>query len=76
MKSHIKIWKFEDAPIEYQKLSDNGGDEDWLAYIPKSFLGEFFDAPPNFIVGEAFGRCSTNYYALENKDIIAIGCHS
>lgn len=37
-KSPILLWRFEDAPDELQKLSTNGGDEDWLAEIPPSYF--------------------------------------
>lgn len=33
----ILVWKFHDAPEEYKKLSDNGGDEDWLVYVPATY---------------------------------------
>lgn len=34
----IKIYKFYDAPKEYQELSTSGGDEDWIAIFPESYL--------------------------------------
>jgi hypothetical protein len=34
----IKLWKFKDAPLKYRRLSKNGGDEDWLAFIPSGIL--------------------------------------
>lgn len=30
----IRIWAFDRAPVELQMLSTNGGDEDWVFYIP------------------------------------------
>lgn len=33
-KAAIHVWAFEDAPDVYQKMSNNGGDEDWLALVP------------------------------------------
>lgn len=36
-KQPILLWRFEDAPEELQALSNNGGDEDWLAEIPPYF---------------------------------------
>jgi len=32
--THMAIWYFKDAPQELQALSTNGGDEDFLAYVP------------------------------------------
>lgn len=36
-ENYIKIWTFEDAPEEFRDLSDNGGDEDFIAMVPKQF---------------------------------------
>ncbi len=36
----IQIWPFGKAPFAYQKLSDNGGDEDRVAFIPKAMAVE------------------------------------
>lgn len=33
----ILVWKFYDAPESLQTLSDNGGDEDWLAVVPEGY---------------------------------------
>ena len=30
----IKIWEFEDAPEEFKALSEHGGDEDGIIFIP------------------------------------------
>jgi len=32
--NHIRVWRFVDAPEELRRLSQNGGDEDWLALVP------------------------------------------
>jgi len=42
MENYIKIWRFEDAPKEYQDLSEHGGDEDYIAYIPKDLDDSFW----------------------------------
>ena len=34
LKRAIITWRFEDAPKEFQDLSTNGGDEDWVILIP------------------------------------------
>ena len=31
----IQVWRFDGAPEEYQRLATQGGDEDWLAVVPK-----------------------------------------
>ena len=30
----VLIWKFKDAPKDLRLLSNNGGDEDWIAHFP------------------------------------------
>lgn len=30
----ILVWRFEDAPEVYRAMSTNGGDEDWIAFVP------------------------------------------
>jgi len=68
----IKIWKFEDAPMEYQKLSTNGGDEDWIAFIPKELAGEYI----GFLeVGNEFAVCNKEEYRVDGG-IIIIGSHA
>lgn len=37
MKEAIIVWKFYDAPEELQKLSNNGGDKDWLVELPPGY---------------------------------------
>ena len=42
----IKVWQFEDAPKKYQRLSTNGGDEDWIVFVPKELEKEFISWLP------------------------------
>lgn len=30
----MMIWRYQDAPAELQALSQHGGDEDFIAYVP------------------------------------------
>jgi hypothetical protein len=32
----ISVWRFHEAPQEFQALSGHGGDEDWLAFVPET----------------------------------------
>lgn len=34
----VQVWKWDDAPEEWKKLSTWSGDEDWLALVPLSFM--------------------------------------
>ena len=40
MAGPIQVWRFQDAPAELRALSPEGGDEDWLAVIPKELADE------------------------------------
>lgn len=35
MSREIIIWRWVDAPAELKALSTHGGDEDWLAVVPR-----------------------------------------
>jgi hypothetical protein len=72
--NHIRVWRFEDAPEELQALSDNGGDEDWLALIPPKLADEYI----GWIDSQSFGCCSIDEYQHPELPgyIVKIGCHS
>jgi len=36
-KSPVSIYRFEEAPEAWQQLSNHGGDEDYLIYIPACY---------------------------------------
>ena len=72
VKKAIIIWKFEDAPKVYQDHSQNGGDEDWIAFIPKHLKGEYIEFLEE---GTSFGCCCVEEYDVDGG-IILIGCHA
>lgn len=72
LKEPIKIWHFKDAPKKYRKLSTNGGDEDYLAFIPEHYKNEYF---PFLEEGTNFGCFSVDKVEV-NGGIILIGSHS
>lgn len=37
----ILVWRFYQAPVWMASLSPHGGDEDWVAYLPPEYDGEF-----------------------------------
>ena len=57
----IKIWKFHDAPKEFQDLSISGGDEDYLTLIPPNYIQEYF----GFLDCIHFGCCSIDEIKIE-----------
>jgi len=70
----ITVWRFEDAPEELQKFSTNGGDEDWLALVPKEVMDQV--GYIGWLETGSFGYCCTDRYELPNGDIVFIGAHA
>lgn len=68
----IIIWRFDDAPRKYQEFSKNGGDEDWIAFVPDNFKDEYIAWLDE---GTSFGYCAVNEYKVKGG-IIKIGCHA
>lgn len=71
--SAIQIWRFDEAPKEYQDLSEHGGDEDWVALLPASFDGEIITWLED---GSSFGCCSVSEHKLSDGRIVRIGAHA
>ncbi len=70
---HIVVWRFQDAPAAYQALSHNGGDEDWLAFIPDGFPG---GTPSWMGDGADRGWCNiTETFDVEGGRVV-IGSHA
>lgn len=77
MTDPIKVWEFYSAPKEYQALSGHGGDEDWLALIPKELYSQQHGIPLWMEGGVgSFGVCDTSIHFLDNGDVVAIGAHA
>jgi hypothetical protein len=68
----IKVWRFEDAPKEYQELSTNGGDEDWIAFVPTEMNDDYI---PWLESGSSFGCCCVDKYNVLGGTI-HIACHA
>lgn len=71
-KSAIRVWRFGDAPEELRKLSDNGGDEDWVALLPEGWPKERSIAWAQ--AGTPFGPSVDEYEW--NGRVVLIGSHS
>ena len=67
----IIVWRFSEAPEEYRKLSDNGGDEDWLAFLPEDMKSDYIP----WLDGETFGCCDTSTYPVVGG-VVRIGSHA
>lgn len=69
----IKVWPFYDAPADYQALSQHGGDEDWLAFMPRSI-----GVPPCWLEAtgyNGFGVCDVSRHEVEGGTVF-IGAHA
>jgi len=69
----IKVWRFHDAPPYLRDLSDNGGDEDWLAEVPPGY-----GYIPWIEDGRCFGICDVSEYVHPHNPAwkVFIGCHA
>ncbi len=68
----IMVWRYSDAPDEYQRLSPHGGDEDWLAFVPSDLAGQWIGWLEE---GTSFGCCSVSEHGVEGG-VVRIGAHS
>lgn len=66
----VRIWEFWKAPEEYQKYSENGGDEDWIILSTAGDTGTLRETADRLAVSEA------DFYALPNGHWIAITNHA
>ncbi len=66
-KPCILVWSFGDSP--YDHLSTNGGDEDWVAFVPSSY--EF----PDWVFSSSFGCSGTKEYTVFGGNVF-IGAHA
>ena len=78
----IRVWPFEDAPLQYQALSPHGGDEDWVAVVP-AILARRYANPYSdetwihwLQSGSPFGRCSITMHELPDGSQLFIGAHA
>ena len=73
----IRVWRFAEAPEEYRKLSDSGGDEDWLALIPSKEAAQWFVLwLERGAVQDYRGVRGIQWVDLKNGERVAIGSHS
>lgn len=68
---YIRIWPFGGAPPEFEKLSSNGGDEDWVAHVPAGM-----EIPGFLEEGGRFGCCAVDTTRLADGSHVLIGCHA
>lgn len=73
--SHIKVYRFHDAPYSLKKLSTNGGDEDWIAIVPRNIWEKEHGYIGWLESGSSFGCCNVDMFEFENF-LVFIGSHA
>lgn len=74
----ILVWQWDDAPEAYQELSEHGGDEDWVVFVPQAVLNDWAGdwLLPSWIGNGKYGPLGW----LEEHDIdggkLFIGAHA
>jgi hypothetical protein len=66
----IRVWRWSDAPKAYCELSRHGGDEDWVAFVPKPI-----SQPLWMESGTAFGCCAVSEHNVFGGTVY-IGAHA
>lgn len=70
----IQIWKFHEAPTEYQTLS-SGGDEEWLMFVPVEIGTDNEDLAEKIVRADILGCCTTHVYTVADGKVY-IGYHA
>jgi len=73
MANTIQVWRWQDAPESYRKLSPHGGDEDWVAYVPEALRHEEIAWMQR---GSLFGCCDVSEHDLPGSGLVRIGAHA
>ena len=71
----VSVWKFYESPEKLRSLSDNGGDEDWIAICDEKFFIKQGGYIP-WIYQSGFGACDTDTIIVNDKFVVFIGYHS
>lgn len=68
------VWAFDKAPPELRALSEHGGDEDWLVYVPAGLKGFEPEWPPAWL--ENLACCCVDVHRLDDGALVYIGAHA
>ena len=81
MNTCLTIWHFTDAPEAYQRLSDHGGDEDWVLHCPAETVHGYWPLGIESVIDGSensylapFGH--VDRHVLDNGDIVVIFAHA
>lgn len=67
----ILLWSYFQAPEQYRELSGNGGDEDWVAFVPEGVDPPYWMAD----VGFSSGICEVEEHQVDGGTVY-IGSHA
>lgn len=76
MSQEITVWRFRDAPEHLRALSNNGGDEDWLALLPKGLNSESILWEVSWLESNQFAPCGPPQVTEYKGQVVVIGSHS
>jgi hypothetical protein len=79
LESMILVWEFHEAPEEYQLLSKNGGDEDWVVVIHKTKWDSWQGVIPSWITNmDTRGDPHIHFGKVPygENEVVIIGSHS
>lgn len=68
--STILVWEWRDAPGELRSYSTHGGDEDWVALVPKGM------DTPYWMECEPFSICRNDSIELSDGRVVIITAHA
>ncbi len=71
--NRISVWRYKDAPLHLQAFSQHGGDEDWVALVPKGFKDRHYIGWLES--GGPFGCCDVSIEETE-YGFVYIGAHA
>lgn len=69
--NEILLWRFQSAPECLRLLSESGGDEDWLALVPRGVV-----APLNWDDYDTPGLGITEVHPFEGGQTVYIWSHA
>lgn len=66
----ICVWNYQDAPKEFKALSEHGGDEDWVIFVPPDveepnwlYSAPFYHDPQKTELGSEYGTIYISAHA-------------
>ncbi len=68
----IAVWPWAEAPQDLKVLSQNGGDEDWVALVPAKWADMWLP----WVEQNGFGSCNSTRHELPTGEVVYIGAHA